>query len=71
MGHEMHYAPQLSQKKKTLSIEAANKILAGAVAEARANNWAVNIAVVEAGGHLLAFQRMDGASFGAIDISLA
>jgi uncharacterized protein GlcG (DUF336 family) len=67
----MHYAPQLSLKKKTLSIEAANKILAGAVAEARANNWAVNIAVVEDGGHLLAFQRMDGASFGAIDTSLA
>ncbi|MEY3719663.1 MAG: hypothetical protein RL618_182, partial [Pseudomonadota bacterium] len=27
--------------RKTLSLEAANKIIAGAIAEAKANNWLV------------------------------
>jgi uncharacterized protein GlcG (DUF336 family) len=31
----------------------------------------VNIAVVDGGGHLLAFARMDGAILGSIDIALA
>lgn len=56
--------------KKTLSLEAANKIIAGAMIEAKANNWAVDIAIVDEGGHLLSFQRMDGASIGAIDAAI-
>ena len=38
------------------------KILAAAVAAANANRWAVTIAVVDDGGHLLALQRLDGAA---------
>ncbi len=56
--------------KKTLSLDAANKIIAGAIAEAKANNWVVDIAVVDEGGHLLSFQRMDGALVGSIDVSI-
>ena len=56
--------------KKTLSLEAANKIIAGAMIEAKANNWSVDIAIVDEGGHLLSFQRMDGASIGAIDAAI-
>jgi len=56
--------------KKTLSLDAANKIIAGAIAEAKANNWAVDIAVVDEGGNLLSFQRMDGASIGAIHTAI-
>jgi glc operon protein GlcG len=56
--------------RKTLSLEAANKIIAGAIAEARANNWLVDIAVVDEGGHLLSFQRMDGALIGSIDVAI-
>ena len=36
-------------------------IAAAAEAEALNNNWAVSIAIVDAGGHLLHFQRLDGA----------
>ena len=36
-------------------------ILAAATAEAVANKWAVTIAVVDDGGHLLGLQRLDGA----------
>ena len=44
-------------------LEAADVkiILAAAEAEALKNQWAVTIAVVDDGGHLLALQRLDGA----------
>jgi glc operon protein GlcG len=43
-------------------LEAADvkAILQAAEAEAVANKWAVAIAVVDDGGHLLGFQRLDG-----------
>ena len=56
--------------RKTLSLEAANKIIAGAIAEAKANNWLVDIAVVDDAGHLLSFQRMDGALIGSIEVAI-
>ena len=56
--------------RKTLSLEAANKIIAGAIQEAKANNWLVDIAVVDESGNLLSFQRMDGALIGSIDVSI-
>lgn len=37
-------------------------IAAAAEAEALQNNWAVSIAIVDDGGHLLWFQRLDGAA---------
>lgn len=39
----------------------AQAMLAAASDEARRNGWAVSIAVVDDGGHLLAFARLDGA----------
>ncbi|MCW5650383.1 MAG: heme-binding protein [Ramlibacter sp.] len=45
-------------------LEAADVKAIGAAAEAEAlkNNWAVSIAVVDDGGHLLWLQRLDGAA---------
>ncbi len=37
-------------------------IAAAAEAEALKNNWAVSICIVDDGGHLLSFQRLDGAA---------
>jgi len=48
------------QKKSTLSIEDTARVMDGAIAEARRNNWAVAIAIVDDGGHLLQFARLDG-----------
>ncbi len=50
------------QTKSVLSAADVNKIGVAAVAEAVANNWAVSIAIVDDGGHLLWFQRLDGAA---------
>jgi uncharacterized protein GlcG (DUF336 family) len=48
--------------KATFALELADckKIMAAAEAEALKNNWAVVIAIADAGGHLLALQRLDG-----------
>jgi len=50
------------QTKFVLTAADVKKIAAAAEAEALANNWAVSIAIVDDGGHLLAFQRLDGAA---------
>ncbi|MBU9338684.1 GlcG/HbpS family heme-binding protein [Burkholderia multivorans] len=50
------------QMKPELELADADRILAAARAEAERNGWAVSIAVVDDGGHLLAFARLDGAS---------
>ena len=48
--------------KTTFALDAADAsaILAAAEAEALKNNWAVVIAVADAGGHLIALKRLDG-----------
>jgi len=48
--------------RKELTLEDCRKLLAAAQAEARRNNWNVAIAVLDDGGHLLQFERMDGAT---------
>ena len=45
-----------------LTVEDARAIAAAAEAEALKNNWAVTIAIVDGGGHLLWLQRLDGAA---------
>lgn len=50
------------QSKPILMLEDVKRIAAAAEAEALANNWAVVIAIVDDGGHLLWLQRMDGAA---------
>ena len=47
--------------KSMLAIEDAMRVMDGAIAEARKNNWAVAIAIVDDGGHLLQFTRLNGA----------
>lgn len=52
-----------------LSYTQARKALEAGLAEADAIDQPMNIAVVDAGGHLLAFGRQDGAIKASIDIS--
>jgi len=50
------------QTKPILEFTDIKKIAAAAEAEALQNNWAVSIAIVDDGGHLLHLSRLDGAS---------
>ncbi len=48
--------------KPCLTLDDLKRIAAAAEAEALAHRWAVTIAIVDDGGHLLWLQRLDGAA---------
>ena len=52
-----------------ISLDRAQAIIVAATAEAKKRNWKMNVAVVDSGGHLVAFQRMDGAMLASIQIA--
>jgi glc operon protein GlcG len=52
-----------------ISLERALAAIDAAVAEAKKRDWKMNIAVVDSGGNLVAFQRMDGAMLASIRIA--
>jgi glc operon protein GlcG len=52
-----------------ISLERAEAAIAAAVAEAKKRGWKMNVAVVDSGGNLVAFQRMDGAQLASIQIA--
>ena len=52
-----------------ISLERAESAIAATVAEAKMRGWKLNVAVVDSGGNLVAFQRMDGAQLASIQIS--
>ena len=53
-----------------ITLEQAAKVIDAAEAKAKTQGTLMNIAVVDAGGNLKAFARMDGAFLGSIDISI-
>jgi glc operon protein GlcG len=52
-----------------ISLDRAQAVIHAAVAEAKKRNWKMNVAVVDSGGNLVAFQRMDGAMLASIQIA--
>ena len=52
-----------------ISLDRAESLITAAVAEAKKRDWKVNIAVVDSGGNLVAFQRMDGAQLSSINVA--
>lgn len=60
----------MSTTHESLALEDARRILAAATKKAESIGQPMNIAVVCAGGHLLAFERMAGAWLGSVDIAI-
>ncbi|WP_396899820.1 heme-binding protein [Mycolicibacterium sp.] len=54
----------------SLPLETAQKVIDAAIAKAHEIGHPMNIAVVDDGGHLVTFVRMDGAIKASIDISI-
>jgi len=54
----------------TLTLEDAKQMLSAAEAKAGSLGIPYCVAVVDAGGHLLAFLRQDGALIGSIDLAI-
>jgi glc operon protein GlcG len=62
MPFDVPYGPPISLARAQAAIQAA-------VGEAKQRNWKMNVAVVDSGGNLVAFQRMDGAMLASIQIA--
>jgi uncharacterized protein GlcG (DUF336 family) len=58
-----------SHTNKGIALDAALHVVESARRQAEAIGVAMNIAVVDEGNNLVAFQRMDGAWLGSIDIA--
>jgi uncharacterized protein GlcG (DUF336 family) len=59
----------MSTTLTTIQLPDARRIIAAATLKAEALGQPMNIAVVDAGGNLLAFERMENAWLGSIDIA--
>jgi len=53
-----------------ISVDNAKKAAAAAVAEARKNNWTMAVAVIDPGGALVYFEKMDGTQTGSVNVAL-
>ncbi|EPG74091.1 PF03928 domain protein [Leptospira fainei serovar Hurstbridge str. BUT 6] len=52
-----------------ITLEQAKKVMAAAEAEAKKNNWLMAIAIVDAGGNLVLFQKLDGTQLGSSEVA--
>lgn len=62
--------PLVSRDRPRLTLEGARAVLAAAERRALEIRRPMNIAVVDDGGHLLSFARMDGAKPASVEIAL-
>ena len=56
---------------KRLTAAGARKVMDAAIARAREANLAVSVAIVDAGGHLLLLERMEGGRFHTVHSATA
>src|SRR5882757_9525956 len=54
----------------SISTESAKKVAAAAIAEARKSNWAMAVAVVDTGGYLVYFERMQDTQLGSVEVAI-
>jgi uncharacterized protein GlcG (DUF336 family) len=54
-----------------ISVDNAKKAAGAAVAEARKNNWTMAVAVIDPGGTLVYFEKMDGTQTGSVNVALS
>jgi glc operon protein GlcG len=64
-----HTAPAQMAYGAPISLDQARKIMAAAETEARKNNWPVAIAIVDSGGYLVLFQRIDNTQFSSAQVA--
>ncbi len=62
--------PAITRNNPKLALEGAQLVLAAAQARAVEIKVPMDIAVVDDGGHLLAFVRMDGAKLSSVEIAI-
>jgi len=54
----------------SVSTESAKNAAAASIAEARKNNWKMAIAIVDTGGYLVYFEKMQDTQTGSVDLAI-
>ena len=54
----------------SINLENAKKAAAPALAEARKNNWTMAVAIVDAGGNLVYFEKIDNTQIGSVNVAI-
>lgn len=54
----------------SINLDTAKKIAALAIAEAHKNNWTMAVAIVDVGGNLVYFEKMDHTQTGSVQVAL-
>ena len=65
-----HSQPMPNHYGAPVSTEVARKAAAAAIAEAKKNGWTVAAAVVDPGGVLVYFERIDGTQNGSSEVAM-
>jgi uncharacterized protein GlcG (DUF336 family) len=63
-------SPDAPQPYGAITLDAAKKVAAPALAEASRNNWAMAVAVVDGAGDLVYFERMDATQSGSVVVAI-
>ena len=53
-----------------VDLENARAVASAAAEEARSNGWTMAIAIVDPGGHLVYFEKMDGTQTGSVEVAI-
>lgn len=53
-----------------ISLDVAKKAAAGAIAEARKNNWGMVVVVTDPGGVAVYLERLDGTQYASVDVAI-
>ena len=53
-----------------ITLENAKKAAAPALAEAKKNNWAMAVSIVDIAGNLVYFEKMDGTQTGSVNVAI-
>lgn len=64
------HAQMLNPYGPPISLDDARRVTAPAIAEARKNNWNVAVAIVDTGGHLVYYEKMDGTQLGSANVAV-
>ena len=55
----------------SINLDTAKKIAASAIAEAAKNNWTMAVAILDTGGNLVYFEKMDGTQTGSVRVAIS
>ena len=62
--------PVIVQYGEPITLDLAGQITAAAIKEANANGWTMAIAIVDCGGNLVMFEKMDNTQVGSIEVAI-